>query len=982
MYRSLSLLLVAISLCIGSPAVAQSIVAGDLVGTVQDTVGLPLSGVRVALTDRSTGVLRAVRTGADGTFRFGYLPPGPYDLFAEQIGYRPVRLLGLSVQACGARRATVVLHRVQLPVDSVAVVAEREAARSAALGSGEVLGGAARLSRPRTHDDLFSILESRAERDPSLGIDGLPARLAGVEVDGVPYEAASHPAFSDDPAPLPFVADGLDGAAVGTPCADVEWDGFAGGTIHATSARGTRDYRVRAHADWTGNALASSGFFDPSSLSYSRIRAGGVLSGPVVTDTAHFVIGFDAERGDLPVQPAWADHTLDDSLIAVVGDSLGYDFSPWTAGRAVRRDRLNAFGRFDWQIAAEHHAMVRANVGTGTDDEPGLGVAWSPAVGAQLTWKDLSVVGELLSQISTRTALEFRGGVSSSRRDYTGGLLPLVSVTGSPLQFGTPPGFDGRFAVTTLRVGETVHLAMTRHRVKLGLTVQRRSIDNTYRADAGGERAAASLGALIGATGSWVQAVGRLPVSRYTATEVGGFLQDRWTAAPGLTVVGGVRLLLDKAPLNLPVDVALATATGIVPDSFASRHTYTSPRLGFEWDVGERHTWFVRANAGWFRSSFETSLASELLTRNGSTTYRRAVGSLVPWPIPDSTSAAPGDEALTLLGPTFEPPHTGLMDLGISGAIGKSTLHLSATYRHTDFLPRRVDLNRLPARAGVDQYGRPLWGTLVQDGALLSADPATNRRFDNYDVIAAVNADGYSDYVGLGAALEGGGRVVQYLVGYQWSRTTDNWPLTQGGRPQDGLSPFPGGLAGLDWLDGRSDLDIPHRLDVALGLTFGRVQVAGFYTLRSGLPFTPGFPDGVDANADGSSRNDPAFIDDQMVGVSDLFGAWDCLRQNAGRFAARNSCRGPAVSSLDARLTIGPFGAGAPIRIVFEALDLVEPNNGLVDRALYRVDPAGTVSTAGGMTTVPLMVNPDFGKPLRRTGFGRMLRVGVRIGDD
>ena len=151
---------------------------------------------------------------------------------------------------------------------------------------------------------------------------------------------------------------------------------------------------------------------------------------------------------------------------------------------------------------------------------------------------------------------------------------------------------------------------------------------------------------------------------------------------------------------------------------------------------------------------------------------------------------------------------------------------------------------------------------------------------------------------------------------------------------------------------------------------------------RSGLPFTPGFRDGVDVNGDGAWGNDPAFVSDSVSGASALLGKWSCLRQQVGSFAARNSCRGPAVTSLDARFVMRLFTfASGPAELVVDGVDLVTLNEGVADRALYLVDPTKTISTnaATGVVTVPLVANPNFGKLLVRRSPGATVRAGLRF---
>ncbi|MGH7608046.1 MAG: hypothetical protein ACREME_11980, partial [Gemmatimonadales bacterium] len=199
------------------------------------------------------------------------------------------------------------------------------------------------------------------------------------------------------------------------------------------------------------------------------------------------------------------------------------------------------------------------------------------------------------------------------------------------------------------------------------------------------------------------------------------------------------------------------------------------------------------------------------------------------------------------------------------------------------------------------------------------------------------------------------------------------------------LSPFPDSLAGADWADGRSDFDVPHRLlaaaEVRLGGPFAP-RLAAVYRYRSGWPFTAGFRPGVDANGDGSMRNDPAYVDDQVPGVLELTERWDCLRTQIGRFAERNSCREPGVHALDLRFALRLVRVGrADAELVVDALNAVESSNGIRDQALYLVDRTGavTVDPASGGVTVPLRANSSFGRLLTPATVGRSLRIGVRI---
>jgi hypothetical protein len=273
----------------------------------------------------------------------------------------------------------------------------------------------------------------------------------------------------------------------------------------------------------------------------------------------------------------------------------------------------------------------------------------------------------------------------------------------------------------------------------------------------------------------------------------------------------------------------------------------------------------------------------------------------------------------------------------------------------------------------------------VKTGQLI-ATPLPNRRFTDFDLVSALNANGESRYWGVTAALErDAGDVLRFFGRYTYSRTTDDWLASDVGGPEDQLTPFanPGDT---DWLDGRSDFDVPHRLAAGIELRIpGGIQpvIAAVYRFQSGYPFTAGFRDGVDVNGDGSGTNDPAFADEAIAGTVALAQSWDCVRAQLGRFAERNACRQDALHSLDGRFALSlPESARVSGELFVEGVNLIHSPLGEPDRALYLIDQGGSIAEnpASGVVTLPLVANPNFGRTLGRIDAGRTLRIGLRLG--
>jgi len=955
-----------------APLSAQSLTAGSLSGTVMDSAGNALYQASVTVTDRATGLSHAAQTTRDGRFALTLLAPSQYDVHVEQLGFRPRLTQAVPVFAGTNVDVTVTLVAVPPPVitvDTVQYAGGAEPGGFSLAGTPAPMDFADLLGDQRLLTNVAG-LSSRGGAD--LEMEGLPGRLAGLVIDAVPRTAAQHPQIASaglDGLAFPLSAFGQSDVP-GAPT-DVEWSGFASGFVSGQSLRGARTIQPRVFADWSSEGP----------------RGGLVLSGPVVRDTASFVAGVEAAQLDRTLPAPWQTDSLTTFLVTRARDSANTDLGGYLRSYKSRTQLVSGFARFDWQIAPAYSLAVRASAASASVTNPDLGPALAPSLGASLQTNDVSAEAWLTSRLSDQAGLEVRVGVDGSTRDYRAPALAGTTIVDDGLSFGADDALPGRFQRTDVHVGVTGHLATGAHELKAGVALGFVTHNVTYAAGTSGQFIFAGASQFAQDSGVFTQTVGPLPVASFQMPQTALYIQDVWTPTPGLDLLLGLRYDVEQWPKSdVILDQAWQTATGLANTSVPASHGQASPRFSFRWSAGTARQWSLRGSAGLYFSGADPAVMSEIVTQSGSTEARRGFGALGTWPtVPDSTVAAVTGPWLTLLSPNFESPRTGRVTLGIDRMLGAGTsLDVAGSYRHTDFLPRRVDLNLPTAPSATDQYGRPIYGTLVQDGSLLTAAPGSNRRFAGFDQVSAIDADGFSDYYGVTLSLQRTALSgLNLLASYTFSRTTDNWLGARGGGPDAQLSPFPGGLNGGDWADGRSDFDVPHRVELGAELAFaGRpgVRIGLLYQYRSGYPFTPGFRSGVDANGDGSAGNDPAFVDNKVSGMDALVSQWDCLRTQIGRFAARNSCRSSAVQSLNARLVVGLARVGSsPVELVVDGLNLVQSAVGIVDQALYLVDRTKTLSTSAGVVTVPLVANPNFGKLLVRETGAQVLRAGIRV---
>jgi len=963
---------------------AQSIVAGTISGDVADDAGFALARVHITLTAAGTGVTQEFETGRSGQFEFGFLSPGTYELFAERLGERPVRVLGIAIGSGSRVRIPLELAPAVPPVTEVHTVVFGG-------GGGQATGpeGARRfadleLNRlPHSTRGIAELGRFSSSSNATLASEGLPGRFSGAVVDGVAYQTAGHPGLPQTTlttAAFPLSAfDGLELLGGGV---DVEYAGFAGPSLVGFTRRGSGEFEVRAFGDWNGDALASSDHFNPQDVSHTSVRGGFSASGPIVRDTAYFVLGAEVRRLDWPQPRVWEETAVDAQLVSIAADSFGTDLSSYLSPRNSGADIVSVFGRLDWQFGSRTSLMVRGNGSGIRGTNPSYGALRTPTVAGELDGTDVSGAATLTTAFSPALALELRVGAEFSSRDFSTTDIAHTVFADDPVAFGVDPIVPASFERFAVRASETLHIRTRRHSMKLGggATVSSLRYASTIGRD--GHFVFGGTDEFVALAGSFVQSNGTVPEASFAPVEIGGFFQDIWTPLPGLEVTGGLRVDVDLIPQDeVAHNEDWARLTGLLNADSANSVIKLSPRFGF---VGKRDTWQVRGSFTVHHGAFDAASFSEVITQNGSGEVSRMFGALDTWPdMPSSATSSALTPSLAMLGPDYRPPRSSRASLGFSVSLGSfALLDLSGVYRHTDFLARRHDMNLVPTAITEDQYGRPLYGDLTQHGGALSADPGSNRRFDDFDVVSAFDADGYSDYWGFTARLERRvGDVVNLFAGYTRSQTEGNWLSGLGGYALQ-FTPFPEDLVDADWADGRSDFDQPHRFTLGATIELGALALSAFYRYESGLPFTPGFRYGVDANGDGSPRNDPAFVDNEVPGMADLVASWDCLRTQIGSFAERNSCRGPDVQTLDARLSISPVKIGKyPVALVIDGLNLLDADMADFDRAVYLVDRGGSlaVDPATGVVTVPLVANENFGEPIVRRGVGRAIRIGLRV---
>ncbi len=985
--RSLAVLL-ALAAVSGQGAGAQSITDGSMTGRVFDVIGAPVFDADVTLQDRLSGAQRTVITDRTGRFFFAFLPPGDYDIQVEAVGFRPVRMEQLPVRPGRSSPITIRLRPEEPPVvqiDTVTLpgaVADRiRAGESRWMGRLEL----ARL--PEDDRRARSLAPLLSDVSPSGGADGLPPSFTGMVLDGLAFHTATLPGSAIDPlagmlAPRSFLA----GAEVVRPDREAELAGSGGAILSLVTRSGGPSGAVEAFGDYSGGSLWSSQSLEGDTPDNQNVRAGFVATFPIVPDSVHAAIGVETWRLQTPRlgYPGAA------TALSGLGTAGGLDApaleSPW-----IREwNAIAAFGRIDWQVGPESSVSVRAHGASAPEgDALPTGFPVDPRDPSSTHGTDVAVAATVRAAFNDQTQLSVKAGFLSSSRTFRasagqGAGFPQTALGTWPLTIGTDAALPGTSETTQFDLSPVIHVDLGDHRVKAGTGISV-GIHQIESSDAAlGRYAAGGASGLLFGQGFYDRTEGTGLASDFTVPTFSIFAQDVWNAAPGLQVVFGARLEVDQLPeadLQRPSVWDSLTIGPVVPFDTVNDVRSFGTTFGFTWDVGEANTTFVRGSAGLYYESLDVGVIHDWFTGDG---RRMIARDLDPGVWPGAPTAldvvAP---SLTIEVPDYRRPRTTRGSVGLTRSFATGlALHVASSFRRTEYLLRRRDLNLTPVPSGTDQFGRPIFGRLVQRGATLGARPSFNRRFPTLDRVYALVTDGWSEYRDVTVVVEKRGGPVQLVGSYTFSKTEDNM-VGWGMMGSDArLLPMVSADESSTWDEGLSDFDVPHRLvagvDVELPVLSG-IHLSGVYRFQSGEAFTPGFRPGVDANGDGSGYNDPAFIGG--VDLGPVASEWTCLRTQASGPVERNACRGDNVQSLDLRLALGLATVrGSDVQLVVDVLGVIEPELGVRDRALYLVNGGGQLTRAGATWNVPLVANPAFGELARRLDPGRILRVGLRIG--
>jgi len=351
MFRSLrSLTLVGALALLGSlwsTDAAAQVTTGSMRGSVADSSGNALEGVRVTATHRPSGTVYQGTTRADGRFILpGLRVGGPYTVEATRIGFAKQSRDGLSVGLGVSTDVQFKLGAIATQLSSVTVTSTGGEISATRTGAATTVPQVALQQLPtisRRIDD-FTRLTPQASGSSFAGVDN---RLNNIMVDGAYFNNSfglgGQP--GDRTGVSPISIDAIEAIQVSIAPFDVRQGNFVGAAVNTVTKSGTNDlsgslYYIARDQDLVGTRLGGAKF-NPGVFQFSQI--GGRLGGAIIPNKLFYFVSYETDGLTEPgttfraAEPGEATggqvtrvrRTAMDSLSSFLQDKFGYATGPY-----------------------------------------------------------------------------------------------------------------------------------------------------------------------------------------------------------------------------------------------------------------------------------------------------------------------------------------------------------------------------------------------------------------------------------------------------------------------------------------------------------------------------------------------------------------------------------------------------------------------------------------------------------------------------
>ena len=290
---------------------AQSIISGDIAGTVTDPSGASVAGATLTLTSKATGSIQVATANTDGSYRFSLLKPGDYTLVASAPSFEKSSLsvnVALGVVTKGDIKLTLGSASTTVEVTGTAPILHTEAAD---LSTSFTMQQVQNLPNPGNDLTFVAQTAPGTVMNTQSGYGnfsafGLPATSNTFTVNGG-YENDPFLNVNNSGATNLLLGNNdVSDVSVISNAYDASFGGLGGAQINETTRSGSNRFHGNAGYWWNGSVLNANDFFNNQSGSprpFDNVNQwAGAIGGPIKRDKTFFFFNYEGLRVVLPTR--------------------------------------------------------------------------------------------------------------------------------------------------------------------------------------------------------------------------------------------------------------------------------------------------------------------------------------------------------------------------------------------------------------------------------------------------------------------------------------------------------------------------------------------------------------------------------------------------------------------------------------------------------------------------------------------------------
>jgi Carboxypeptidase regulatory-like domain/TonB-dependent Receptor Plug Domain len=667
-------------LCAASSWSQEQITTGTVKGDITDPKGGGVAGAAIEIKNLDTNLTRTDSTNADGHFTFLNLPPGRYTLTITKQGFATVEQQNVNLTVGQAITLPITLKvssvSEKIVVTDVPLIETTKTESSSTLNElsverTPVLG--------RKFEDLLTLTPGvsivQGPDGDEINFNGQRGIFNNISLDGGDYNNGFFgEQLGGQRAAIDITLDAVKEFQVVASGASAEFGRTAGGVVNVITKSGTNDFHGSLFYFQRLEALSSATSDGKPLQDFHREQFGGTIGGPIKKDKMFIFGAFEQILENLTrpnlgtplgsACPVTAPVVgVNDALINTNPECQRVALVNFIKGKLSEDESLpvkhpvrnsSAFGRFDWNLTPKNQFFTTYSFDYSKNTNQTFDVATygTSANGIEGPSKINNVNFNLNTTVSPTKLNEAHFSYQRELRPRAAVSSKIPADTGigfSPsFRFGNPfflePTVDETIWRTQVRDNFTI--VQGRHTWKFGgewlhtLNAQtfRGFFTGRYLFDSVDDflhyASPASMGPGFGPTAPGLlfylqdgipTGLGNIPPGASTISneDYALFIQDKWQVVPGFTVSYGLRWEAQIFPDAVSAPSKTAYGIYLSNPAFPSDGTLHNqkqefqPRLGFAWDIGNKHKSVLRASAGIYNGRQNMLSQVGSITTNG-----------------------------------------------------------------------------------------------------------------------------------------------------------------------------------------------------------------------------------------------------------------------------------------------------------------------------------------------------------------------------